>query len=153
MRILLATLALATFATAQNCSSLSATNSTNGSRLNIALTNGAAGAPAILVIGQTAGSTSINLGLATLDLGVAGPFLPAPLGVTDTTGSASLSLRIPANLPGMNLVLQGFTLAIGGISLPGGPGLPTGGGFPGGGLPMPTLTFCTSNVVTAHVGN
>ena len=114
MRVLFASLFLAAAAAAQNCSALSVSGGTGGAPLTIAL-QGAPASIAVVAIGQSAGSTVINLGSQVLNLGVAMPFAPLPLGMTDLTGAASVSVRVPANLPGIDIVAQGITLTIGGI--------------------------------------
>ena len=129
---------LAGFASAQSCATLTVSN---GAGPNPALTtvtfavHGDANAPAGLAIGPTAGSTSIALGpLGTLELGLDRPFALLFLGLTDASGDATLAIRVPTHLPGMDLNAQGFTVTF---------------------TPPPniTLTFCTSNVVAFHVGS
>lgn len=133
MRSILCTVLLAAAATAQ-CGTLTATGGAAGTDLALAL-HGDAHAIAVVVFGQTSGSTTINFGsLATLNLDLAMPFVPLPIGMTDANGDAARSIPIPASLPGRDLLLQGLTAAF--TFSP-----PTFG-----------LSFCTSNVVSAHVG-
>jgi hypothetical protein len=135
MRSILSSLLLAAAATAQ-CGTLTATGGAPGTNLDLAL-HGDAHAFAIIAFGQTAGTTTINFGtIATLTLDLAMPFAPVPIGMTDANGDASRSIRIPATLPGQDLVLQGLTASFSFT-----PPMTVG------------LTFCTSNVVSVHVGS
>ena len=135
MRSILCSLLLAAAATAQ-CGTLTATGGAPGTNLDLAL-HGDAHAFAIVAFGQTAGTTTINFGtIATLTLDLAMPFAPVPIGMTDASGDASRSIRVPTGLPGQDLLLQGLTASI---------------SF----TPPATLglAFCTSNVVSVHVGS
>jgi hypothetical protein len=129
----------ASVASAQSCASLSITGTgAPGTSVTFAVDGTAAGAIAALAISDAAGTTAINLGpLGSLTLGVASPFIPLPLGMTDANGDISRTIQIPnGNIPGVDLVGQGVTIA---FTL-NGPGLPT-------------LTFCTTNVVSFHLGS
>lgn len=130
---------------AQTCASLTVTgNGAPGTTLSFALDGSTAGAYAILAIGDTQGSTTLNFGsLASVTLGLATPFAAVPMGVADGNGDVTLSLQIPANvtLPSMDLFAQGVLAT---ITRPGGG---PGGGGPGGGL-----SLCVSNVAAFHVG-
>ena len=134
MRIfpLIAASLLAAAATAQ-CATLTVTGSgAPGGSLTISL-DAAPRALAFLAVGETAGTTTINLGPVSFDLGLVMPFAPVPLGMTDATGSASLTFAVPANIPSADVFLQGLSA---GLSLP----------------PNFGLSVCTSNVVALHLG-
>ena len=133
-RTALATLVLSAVAAAQ-CSTLTATTSAAG--LTLSLTGASPMSIAVAVIGETAGTTSIPVGATTLDLGLAMPFTPFPIGFTGPTGDASTLIRIPRNLPLTNLLAQGVAISF---------------GTPSPSNPMPTLSFCTSNVASFTVG-
>lgn len=140
-KLLVASTLLGLVAQASAQCSLSVTGSgAPGSTLAFALDGSTAGAFCFLAIGETQGTTTINLGpLGTLTLGLAFPFAPVPIGVANAQGDVSFSLNVPSGLTtGIDLFGQGITL---GISMPG----------PGGGGP-PSLSFCTTNVVSFHVG-
>jgi hypothetical protein len=141
LRSLLFSCLFAATAAAQ-CATLSVTGTgAPGTTLTISIDGTAANAIAFVAIGETQGSTSIPLGpLGTLDLGLAMPFIPVPVGLTDASGDASLAIAVPAQFPGgLDLFAQGITLAF--TFTP-----PTGPGFPF------SLTSCTTNVVGFHVG-
>lgn len=78
---------------------------------------------AFFVVGDTTGATTINLGnFGTLTLGLVAPFIPAPAGMTDMNGDASLSFDVPAAAPAgtyyAQAVLVGFDIVPGtGLSL------------------------------------
>jgi hypothetical protein len=128
---------LAGFASAQSCAALAVSNGTGPNPAVTTVTfalHGDANAPAALAIGATAGSTSIALGpLCTLELGLDRPFALFFIGITDGSGDVSHTIRVPAHLPGMDLNAQGLTVT---FTAP----------------PQITLTFCTSNVASFHVG-
>ncbi len=130
LRSAIAALVLGVAATAQ-CSTLTATTSSAG--LTLALTGASPMSIAIAVIGETAGTTSIPVGTTTLDLGLAMPFTPFPIGFTGPTGDASTLLRIPRNLPLTNLLAQGVAISFGSVT-------------------SQNLSFCTSNVASFSVG-
>lgn len=149
MRIILASILLAATASAQTCCNLSVTGT---STLTVSLTGAPPLSFALLALGGTAGTTVINFGLsfpclfcgaagsggslATLNLGLAMPFVPVPMGMTNPQGSASVTIRIPATLPARDLVTQGIAASFS-ITPP--------AAF--------SLSFCTSNVVAFHVGS
>jgi len=88
-----------------------------------------------LVIGFDTGSTTVPLGsLGTLQLGIASPYDVQYIGMTNGGGILTYVRPVPANLPGTDLVAQAFTVP---VTDP---------------LQLP-LTFCTSNVVSFHVGS
>ncbi len=130
LRVALAATLLAAAAAAQ-CATLSVTSANNGVTIDL---SGAPRSIAILVVGETAGSTSIPVGMSTLDLGLAMPFAPLPLGMTSATGDLSRTFNVPANVPAASLLAQGVLV---GFSMP----------------PNFSLTFCTSNVAPLSVGN
>lgn len=135
--LVLATLAAA--ASAQ-CSSLTVTGSgAPGTTLTVALDGTSPNAFAFLVLGNTQGTTTINFGaLGTLTLGLAAPFTPAPIGMTNLQGDVSMTIQVPSNLPvgGVDLFAQGVTL---GLQFT--PPTP------------PSFSFCASNVAGFHIGN
>ena len=136
MRLLYSLLfaAVAATASAQTCATLTATGTgAPGTDLTFAL-EGGANAFAFLALGDTAGTTTINLGqLGSLTLDLAQPFVPMPLGLTDANGDISRTFNIPAGLPATDLLVQGLTLT---FTL----------------MPTPGLSACTSNVASVHVG-
>lgn len=88
-------LSLASVASAQ-CGTLAITGAgTAGTTLSIAVTGTAPSGLVALVVGQTTGTTAINLGPLSLTLGLAQPFLPVPLGRADANGDVSVSFTIP----------------------------------------------------------
>jgi len=134
---LLTTLILGTFAStlaAQSCAQLTVTGTgAPGTTLALAL-HGDARALAFVAIGDTQGATTIHFGnLGTLNLDLATPFLPLPLGMTDANGDAAVSLPIPAGVPARDLFAQGLTATFTVV-------------------PHLGLSFCTSNVVAFHIG-
>lgn len=144
MRIILASILLAATASAQTCCNLSVTGT---STLTVSLTGAPPLSFALLALGGTAGTTVISYyltppwqvpggSLATLNLGLAMPFVPVPMGMTNPQGSASVTIRIPATLPARDLVTQGIAASFS-ITPP--------AAF--------SLSFCTSNVVAFHVGS
>lgn len=135
---------LAAASLSAQCASLAVTGTgAPGTSLVFTIDGTAAGALAALAIGDTLGTTTIPLGaLGSLTLGLAQPFVPVPMGTTDANGDASLTIAVPgATTLGVDLHGQGVTMS---FSLPG-----PGPGGPG----LPTLTFCTTNVVSFHVGS
>lgn len=124
-------LAAAAAAPAQSCS-LAVSGGAPGSNLSISV-SGAPMSLAAVAVGQTAGTTVINLGsLGSLTLGLAQPFAPVPLGIIGANGTASVSIPVPSQLPAVDLVMQGVTV---GVSM----------------MPL-TLSLCGTNVVSVHVG-
>jgi len=132
MRTLLLALALATTAAAQ-CGTLTiAGTGAPGTTLTVSV-HGDPNALAFLVVGDTAGTTSIPLGTTSLDLGIAMPFVPFVLGLTNASGDASQTFTVPNGIPSHNTLGQGLTASF---------GMP----------PNFSLSFCTSNVVPFHIG-
>jgi hypothetical protein len=141
--LLLASMFAAT--AAAQCATLSVTGTgAPGTALVFTIDGTTANAFAFVAIGDTQGSTSIQFGpLGTLSLGLAVPFVPVPVGPTDSNGDASLTINVPAQFPGsLDLFAQGITI---GFTPPSGP--PTGPGIPS------LFSFCSTNVVAFHVGN
>lgn len=136
-------LAVTSLATAQ-CS-LAVTGSGAPGTTVTATVTGSPGAFAFLALGDTQGSTTIDLGpvLGSFTLGLAAPFTPAPLGVIPVSGEASLAIFVPGGFPlSLDLFAQGVTLQ---FQLPSPP-------IGGGGPPTFGFTWCTTNVVAFHVG-
>ena len=105
---LLAAAALAGAASAQ-CATITAAN--NAGQVTIDLDGTAPMAFAWIVLGDTQGTTPVNLGsLASFDLGLAAPFYPAPAGLTDMDGDASLSFSVPSTAPTGTYYVQGLTI-------------------------------------------
>ena len=129
---------LAANASAQ-CSTLTVTGTgAPGTSLTFDINGTDSHAFALLAVGQTQGTTTIQLGpLGSLTLGLATPFIPVPLGLTNTSGDISRTINIPSAATfGVDLFGQGVTAA---YSFQ-----PTS--------PYISVTFCTSNVVGFHVG-
>jgi hypothetical protein len=145
--IALSLLSLVATGSAQTCATLTVTGSgAPGSTLEFQLPNPTADAFAFLAIGGTEGTTTLDFGpLGSLTLGLDQPFAPVPLGLTDASGSASLSIAIPANaaFPQADLFAQGVVVSVS-FAPPAGP--PSS-------VPPLSLTFCTSNVVGFSVGS
>jgi hypothetical protein len=98
--------------------------------------NGPANSPAALAIGDTQGSTTFTFGpLGSLTLGLEMPFVPAPLGMTDGSGNASLTINVPAGVPSADLFAQGVGITF--TPVP----------------PRPSLTFCTTSVEAFAIGS
>ena len=131
---------LASFASAQACAALSVTGTgAPGTDLVFTLDGSTAGAFAALAVGDTTGTTTLNFGsLGSLTLGLASPFIPLPLGMTDASGDITRTLHVPnvTSIPGVDLFGQGVTFT-----------------FTFNGPGLPTLTFCTTNVVPFHLGS
>ena len=120
------------------CSSLTVGGSGQPSTtLTFDLTGAAAQAPAILLIGVLEGTTVMQFGvLGTLSLGLAHPYAPSMMGLTDPTGAASLSINVPpGHLPQMTLFAQAMTVLF----------TPPSHG-------PPSLAFCTSDVESFEFG-
>lgn len=133
---------LAAFVPAQ-CANLAVTGTgAPGTSLQFAVNGTAASIPAFLMLSLTQGSTSLPLGpFGSLTLGLAQPVLPLPIGMTDASGDASLTIAVPsAATYGLDLFGQGVTV---GFSFT----PPTGGG-----LPTFSLVTCATNVVSFHLG-
>jgi hypothetical protein len=136
MRKLLSLLAgavLAAAVQAQACSTLTITGSgAAGSDLTFAL-QGDPSALGLLAVGETTGSTTIHFGpIATLDLGLAQPFILLPIGRTDQNGDVTLTVTLPNNVPSLDLNGQGMTVTFSFRPL--------------------SIAFCTSDVVAFHIG-
>ena len=134
---------LAANASAQSCATLSVSGTgAPGTTLTFNLDGQASGAFAFLAVGMTQGTTSIPFGpLGTLTLGLASPLLTLPLGPTNASGDASVSIAVPNGITlGLDLFGQGVTAEL--TFTPPSPPTP----------PVIGLTFCTSNVVGFHFG-
>jgi hypothetical protein len=91
-------LALAGTATAQ-CGTLAFTGAgTAGTTLTVDVTGTTAGGLVIAMVGETTGSTTLNLGPLSLTLGLDTPFFPVPLGRADSSGAISRSFNVPSQL-------------------------------------------------------
>ncbi|MFO1078468.1 MAG: hypothetical protein U1E73_12160 [Planctomycetota bacterium] len=135
----LASAALAAFAATASaqCGTLATTGTgAPGTALTIDLSGATPMAMAALAVGDTLGTTTINLGsFGSLTLGLAQPFIPLPLGRTDAAGAASRTINVPSTVTqGIDLNAQAVVLGI---------------SFGQGGL---SLTFCATNVVSFHLG-
>ena len=108
-----------------------------GSTLTFDLTGAAPQAPAVLMIGLQEGTTVHQFGvLGTLTLGLAHPYTPRMMGLTDATGAASLSINVPpGNLPQLTKFAQAMTI----VFTPGSHG-------------PPSRTYCTSDVESFEWG-
>ncbi|MCK5940606.1 MAG: hypothetical protein KAI24_01455 [Planctomycetes bacterium] len=125
--------AFAGAASAQCSATVTATN--NAGQVTIDLDGDAPMAFAFFVVGDTLGTTPINLGnFASFDLGLAAPFVPAPAGLTDINGDVSLSFAVPSTAPAGTYYVQGVT--VGFAFTPGTP---------------PSIDVCTSNVASLSI--
>lgn len=112
------------------CATTSASN--NAGTVTLEVDGDTPMAFAFFVVGDTTGSTAINLGnFGTLTLGLAAPFVPAPAGFTDMNGDASLSFEVPATAPAGTYYAQAVTV---GFDI-----------VPGTGL---SLDFCAGDVAS-----
>ena len=67
----------------------------------------------IFVLGDTQGTTTVNIGsFATVDLGLAAPFVPAFAGFTDMNGDASLTVQLPSVVPAGTYYAQGVSAGV-----------------------------------------
>src|SRR5262245_1135387 len=101
---------LAANASAQSCAALPVLGTgAPGTSLTFDLNATDAGAFAVLAVGQTQGTTTIPMGpLGSLTLGLATPFIPIPLGMTNASGDISRTIAIPAGVTwGIDLFGQG----------------------------------------------
>lgn len=90
------------------CATTAATN--NAGSLTLDLDGSTAMSFCIFVLGDTQGTTTVNIGpLATVDLGLAAPFVPAAAGFTDMNGDASLTFQVPSVVPAGTYYAQGVT--------------------------------------------
>jgi hypothetical protein len=129
-----ALLALASLASAQDCGVLAITGSgASGTSLQVDVSGATANGFALIVVGETLGSTSVPLPLGgSLSLGLATPYFPIPVGVVDAAGAATLSVPIP-DLMGYQISLNAQAVVIS-IAIPFG------------------LNACASNVVGFTIG-
>ena len=109
-----------------DCSQLAVTTTNNGDTSNVAfdVTGSAPLSFHAIVIGDTTGDTTFNLGGTTLTLGLVPPFFALPLGVSDANGDLSVDFDVPTGLGAWN----GQSLGIEFVP--------------------PSLGFCTSNVAS-----
>jgi hypothetical protein len=135
MRLLLpaSVLALLAAAPAQSCATLGVTGTGLPGTDLVFTYHGEPHAYGILVIGDTPGTTTIRYGsLGTLVLDLDFPFLPLPIGRTDSNGDHTRTVHVPSSAPPLDLLVQGFDFY---YEL-----------FPF------RLEFCTSNVLPVHIG-
>jgi hypothetical protein len=133
--LLVSILALAGVAQAQTCGTLAITGAgTAGTQLDVALTGATARGFAFVVVGETTGTTTVQLpGGGSFTLGLDTPFIPVPFGRTDTTGAVSRSITVPSFLTTQyNVNAQALTFSV---------------AF----MPF-AINACTSNVVAFTVG-
>jgi hypothetical protein len=109
-----------------------------GTELIFELTGAEPNALAFLVIGATQGATTVRIGaLGALEVGLESRFVMHALGRTNSSGEASLTVRVPPGRPhGLDLFAQGFSARL--EVQPPGP---------------PTLSSCTSDVESFHLGS
>ena len=82
---------------------------TGGETISIGVTGAGAEDFVFLALGPELGDTSVQLGpFATIDLGLATPFVLLPLGVGDTSIDVGIG-EVPAELAGTTLHLQAFS--------------------------------------------
>ncbi len=140
----LAVLVLAASVAVAQCSTLAVTGSVNaGQTVAISVTGATPNAIALLAAGPTAGTTNIHAGTFlnfTIDL--AQPFVFVPLGMTNATGDASISVNVPANIPAAAIHNATFTLQAVTVGFSLGTSMP----------PMPTISTCVSNTATLVSG-
>lgn len=126
-------LCLASIATAQ-CGTLAVTGpGTAGTTLTVAVSGTTANGMVALVVGQTTGTTPINLGPLNLTLGLAQPFFPVPIGTADASGNVSVSFQVPSQVT-QQVALNGQAVTFG-LTL----------------RPF-ALSACASNVVAFTIG-
>ncbi|MCA8952589.1 MAG: hypothetical protein KDE27_23960 [Planctomycetes bacterium] len=134
--LLSSALAILTATAPAQCGALTATGTgAPGTTVDLTLTGSTPNALAILVVGDTLGTTSIATPFATLVLGLESPFLPVPIGLTDGNGDASLTIDVPS------AVTQGADLFGQGVAIDFSFG-PTG----------PSIAFCVSDTAAFHLG-
>lgn len=131
---------LAASAWAGDCSSLAADvqgDLQSGATVTVDVTGSLPNALTFLVVGETAGTTSIDLGpLGGLTLGLELPFVPLPVGSTDGNGDLSLSFDtpgVPVSIDPIDLLAQAVSID---VQFGGGP---------------PSIDTCTSNVVSVTI--
>jgi hypothetical protein len=129
-----ALLALASFASAQDCGVLAITGSgASGTTLQVDVSGATTNGFALILVGETLGTTSVPLPMGgSLSLGLATPYFPIPVGVIDAAGAATLSVPIP-DLMGYQISLNAQAAVI-------------SFAFPAG------LSVCASNVVGFTIG-
>lgn len=127
-----AAVALATSLSAQCNTTTTASN--NAGEVTLAA-NGAPMSFAFFALGDTTGSTAINLGnFGTLTLGLDTPFVAVPAGLTDMNGDASVTFSVPASAPAGTYHAQAVTVE---FSI-----------APGSGV---SLDFCAGNVASFSI--
>ena len=95
----------------------------------------ATGSFTFLLVGDTTGTTTLPIPLGMIEIGLATPFAPLPLGLADSSGDVSLDVMLPPALPSqVGLFAQSISLD---LSI---------------GMGRPTLTACTSDVEGFNVG-
>jgi hypothetical protein len=111
---LAALLSLTSMATAQACGSLAIVGTgAPGTIMQVDVTGAQAGGVAMLVIGDTLGSTTLPLPLGgSLILGLAEPFFPLPVGEIDAAGAATTSIQLPSVL-GPQILLNAQAVVFG----------------------------------------
>ncbi len=119
------------------CATLDSTgNGAAGTNLTLAITGADVDQFAFLLLGTSAGSSSLQLGpFGTLNFGLAQPWFPYYIGQTNPAGAAAVTIPIPLSLPvSTTMAGQGLTF-----------GLESG-------TSTPTLNSCTTNVITFRIG-
>ena len=95
-------------AASAQCATATATN--NAGSLTLDHDGTAAMSFCIFILGDTQGTTTVNIGpLATVDLGLASPFVPLAAGFTDMNGDASVTFQVPSVVPAGTYYAQGVT--------------------------------------------
>ena len=106
--LLASALTICAAASAQ-CATTTATN--NAGSVTLALDGSAAFTPCVFILGITQGTTPVNTGgLASVNLGLAAPFVPVSAGLTDIAGDALLTLQQPSVVPSGTYYAQGLTV-------------------------------------------
>ncbi|MGE3174586.1 MAG: hypothetical protein AB7O97_18285 [Planctomycetota bacterium] len=96
MRNLFLALSLLAGTASAQCGTLAITGpGTAGTDLNVAVTGSSAGGLIVVMVGQTTGTTTIDIGPLNLTLGLDTPFFPVPLGRADGNGDVARSFTIP----------------------------------------------------------
>lgn len=139
----LACLGLLAVGASAQCANLTVTGTgAPGTALQFDLDGTTPHAFAVLLVGDTTGTTTVNLGpIGSLTLGLDMPFVPVPFGLTDANGDRSRTFNVPSTATmGFDLYGQAVTVGVS-ITMP-----------PGGGMPSLTWTTCASNVASFHLG-